>query len=147
MRLLLRRMDVRDLHQVIALMESDRNLAFEKWEIPLLASNLERNPDVNLVVIDEGFDNRIAGAVIASVSVRIYLTHIATDTNYKGHGVGRMLAGGIENAARKLVVMRIILQVLSGNSAARGFFNHAGYNELSSQVQVTFEKDLPNAHD
>ena len=136
-------MDAPDLHQVIALMESDRNLAFEKWEIPLLAPNLERNPDVNLVVVDQARDDRIAGAVIASVSVRIYLTHIATDNGYKGCGVGRMLAEGIENAARKLGVMRIILQVLSSNTAARSFFNHAGFNELGNEVQVTFEKDLP----
>ncbi len=134
-------MMVVDLEQIVSLLQADRKVAFEPWEVPVLARTLERNPEFNLVVIDSDADDLIVGAIIASASVRIYVTHVVTRPGYLKCGVARMLISGIEDSARTIGVLRVILHVLSDNTA-RGFFSRVGYVELNDQCQVTFEKDL-----
>lgn len=136
-------MTVADLSQVIDLMKSDPNVAFEPWEIPLLAPTLERNPEFNLVVTNEVSEDTIIGAVIASASVRIYITHILIDPCHRGSGIGRLLSNGIEESAARAGIYRIIAHSLSANTKARLFFTRIGFSELNDGKQVTFEKDLP----
>jgi N-acetylglutamate synthase len=111
----------------ITLREADSREAIVRY--------LERNPRLSFVARDAG---QLVGAVLAGTDGRRgYLQHLAVAPSHRGRGVGRTLAQRAVEALRSLGIAKCHLMVRQENAAARGFWEHLGWQDRADVVLMS----------
>lgn len=54
---------------------------------------------------------------------------LIVDANHRGHGIGRALLESAEQAAKKMGCCKLTLEVVDGNSTARGLYESFGFTD------------------
>jgi ribosomal protein S18 acetylase RimI-like enzyme len=71
-----------------------------------------------------------------------YISDIAVDSSFEGHGIGRILLDKAEDWAREQGCSLLTLYVFSGNSRARKIYEKFGFKEeVVKYVKPLFQKE------
>lgn len=123
---MIRFMEETDLEQVAHLEE----LCFSPpWSISLLRQGLGYSLDTYWVLETGQSPVLIGYAALRILAGEAELQRIAVDPAYQGRGYARELMGEITAFSRKNQVSDLILEVRSGNAAARNLYKSYGFRE------------------
>ncbi len=134
------------LNEIVGLLASDPNLAFQAWEREILESALkspEAYPQLLLLGALAGPDARLVGVVLGSWGLRAHVSHLIVDSDYRGHNIGQDLLSAAENKFQAQGCLRVCLTLTEDNNRddrALGFYKRQGYDSVAGEV--TLEKDL-----
>lgn len=89
------------------------------------AKYLKRNPTTSFVAEDNG---RIVGTILAGHDGRRGLFHhVVVLPEYRGKGIGKMLAESAMEALKKEGITKVLLVVFKDNDIGNGFWEHIGF--------------------
>lgn len=95
--------------------------------------------------VTEDIDHNIIGFVLGMQSQRhkntYFLWQIGVNPDYQGQGIGSLLLRMVENQIQQLGGSRIEVTIDPKNIPSRKLFEKAGYQNISSQVGETIEKN------
>lgn len=96
------------------------------------AKYLKRNPTTSFVAEDNG---RIVGTILAGHDGRRGLFHhVVVLPEYRGKGIGKMLAESAMEALKKEGVTKVLLVVFKDNDIGNGFWEHIGFTARNDLV-------------
>lgn len=96
------------------------------------AKYLKRNPTTSFVAEDNG---RIIGMILAGHDGRRGLFHhVVVLPEYRGKGIGKMLAESAMEALKKEGVTKVLLVVFKDNDSGNGFWEHIGFTARNDLV-------------
>lgn len=96
------------------------------------AKYLKRNPTTSFVAEDNG---RIVGTILAGHDGRRGLFHhVVVLPEYRGKGIGKMLAESAMEALKKEGVTKVLLVVFKDNDSGNGFWEHIGFTARNDLV-------------
>ena len=97
-----------------------------------IAKKAARDPDLFLVAANEG---RIIGAVIGGYDGRRGLVyHLAVAADERTRGLGGLLMDEVERRLREKGCLRVYLLVTNENTAAIGFYQKRGWEEMDLHI-------------
>ena len=76
-----------------------------------------------------GLANCLTGYSTFAAAPLVNIHDFAVLSQVRGQGIGRALMGAIEAEALKRGAVKVTLEVLSGNAAARALYNACGYSD------------------
>lgn len=93
---------------------------------------LKRNPTTSFVAEDNG---RIVGTILAGHDGRRGIFHhVVVLPEYRGCGIGKMLADNAMSALKKEGITKVLLVVFKDNDIGNGFWEHVGFTERNDLV-------------
>lgn len=96
------------------------------------AKYLKRNPTTSFVAEDNG---RIVGTILAGHDGRRGLFHhVVVLPEYRGKGIGKMLAESAMEALKKEGITKVLLVVFKDNDIGNGFWEHIGFTARNDLV-------------
>lgn len=96
------------------------------------AKYLKRNPTTSFVAEDNG---RIIGTILAGHDGRRGLFHhVVVLPEYRGKGIGKMLAESAMEALKKEGITKVLLVVFKDNDSGNGFWEHIGFTARNDLV-------------
>ncbi|WP_245851127.1 GNAT family N-acetyltransferase [Paenibacillus herberti] len=108
-----------------------------------IAAYLERNPGMSFVCLS---GERVVGTVMCGHDGRRgYLYHLAVDEEFRGLGIGRLLAASSLERLGEAGIERCFLMVLEDNEGGAEFWSRAGWERRSGIL--LFSKDPETAVD
>lgn len=126
MSLTIRPMRIRDLVQVVHLVESTEGLGFKSWEnFWVLARTLIRNWGLAQVAVENG---SIIGSVFIGEGLMVMVHHLSVAPQARGQNIGtRMVQAGLRGVYRKkFASRRVYVTVLPDNVGAQTFWTRFG---------------------
>jgi len=103
-----------------------------------IQKKLQRDPDLFLVAEADG---KMIGTVIGGFDGRRGLIyHLAVETAYRQHGIGKMLMDEIEHRLKAKGCLRCYLMVVADNQNAMHFYETHGWERMDTVY--TYAKDF-----
>ena len=131
----IRRFELRDHPAAVALWESG---GMSPASLEEVERKLERDPELFLVA-EDGLG--LVGVVMGSYDGRRgWIFRLAVDPAHRRRGIGRALVEELEHRYAAMGVRRLRLLSLTGNDAARAFWDSLGYGGFEDVV--LFSKEL-----
>lgn len=131
-------MKAEDYPQVMALWQSSEGVGLSQDGADSyegIARYLARNPGCSFTVWD---DDKLIGAALAGHDGRRgYLHHAAVHPDYRGKGIGRMLADACLEALQREGIHKSHLFVFRTNANAQAFWAHLGWQERVDLVLMS----------